>query len=94
MCAPIAISDPGACHLNRCCSDPAKVLALNEDNGESRAPSKFSVGPVPASAVELSETRHESLKDKEDNSDRTPAKRPHGPPNPESKPVSTQPAST
>jgi len=70
----------------------AKVSALNEDNGESRAPFKSSVEPVPASAVLFSDTRHESLKDKQQNSDQTPAKRPHGSPNPESKPVSTQPA--
>jgi len=67
-------------------SHPVKVSALNRGNDENRATTKRLVEPVFASAAESSETRHESSKTKEDNSDQTPA------PEPESKPVSKQPA--
>jgi len=69
-------------------SYPVKVSALNK----CRTPSQRSVEPVSAPAAESSDSRHEPLKDKEDNSDQTPAKRPHVSPNSGSKPVSTEPA--
>jgi hypothetical protein len=76
--------------------DPVKVSPFNKDNGGNEPSSESPVGPVPTPAAGVPDTRHEieSLKAKQDLSERTLPKRPHPSPSSESGPVSKQPAST
>ena len=87
---PTRFNSANAAH----CPDPRNVSALGGDDRRGGVPSKRSIEPVLAAAVGISETRHESLKATEDDSDQSPPKRLEKTPVPEHEPVSTQPAST